>query len=722
MRSPWTRAAAVALATAAVSALPLVNGCKTDVERADQQASAEMDTAATALVADHPESAIDTMDKTVAAKGVSPESQIQSHVLAAQADMDAANLLLSGPGTSNGSAIAFKAVVEGKPASTSGTQTLSADERANLLGVEQRQLRIAELLSNMSQIGRQLMLNNMSVAGFKALEPVKAREALQQATNDAQKGDNGVWKAGTAPLASLDGLKAHEQDLQKQIADLTTQRTDLNNKRGQALENAGKFSQEADSKTGAESVKSFTDASNQRKEAADGAVKIGQLDLQLASLQQDLALAQVQEKAIGDIVAAYGQQTQQIENSWKDIQSRIDQATNLSKDLLEKAEPAAAPAAADAAGGAPAMAVAPVPRSLNGLATELDAQIKQVQTLRAKAVALLNSANKHYDQALGLASTLTKTLTAQSTGPDAIKLPERRAWQDLIAINSPASFKLRQAGVQNCLARVYADEYAELAQRNRVAAMLAAAIKQSGATAPPALATALPAEGALPPDVDSQVKGFEGDLKSDQPPYEKDASALNELAASQTSPTAQQAIAATQADIAFRWAGSLLDDVVKNAGQSDIAALLINIAHAALMPNDFAQAQFALLQGKDQEAKAAMSAALEERHTLVEANAQYLLPSDLPEGLAFEVKPVMAAPAPASAPALTPGGGPATPPPAATEPAAPAPGTPPPATAPAETAPAVTTAPSAGTTPPPDTTTAPTSAPTTGPGTTPPAQ
>ena len=117
----------------------------------------------------------------------------------------------------------------------------------------------------------------------------------------------------------------------------------------------------------AQSVKAFTDASNQRKEAADNEVKISQLDLQIASLQQDLTLAQVQEKTLGEIIAAYGQQTQQIENSWKDIQSRIDQATNLSKDLLDKAEPTAAPA--DAAGGAaaPAMAVAPIRARSTGL-------------------------------------------------------------------------------------------------------------------------------------------------------------------------------------------------------------------------------------------------------------------------------------------------------------------------------------------------------------------
>lgn len=717
MRSPWTRAAAAALATAAFSALPLINGCKNDVQRADEQASAEMDTATVALAADHPEAAIGTLDKTVAAKGTSPQSQIESHVLAAEADMDAAQLLMSGPALYNSSAIAFRAVLDGKPAPASGSQTIPPEERASLHGIEQRQIRVAELLSNMNEIGQQLMLNNINVAGFKALDPAAAREALQKSTTDAQKGDNGVWKPGTAPLASLDGLKAREQDLQKQISDLTGQRTDLSNKRGQALEDAGKFSQQADSTTGAQSVGFFTQASNQRKEAADDEVKIGQLDSQIGSLQQDLALVQVQEKTLGDIIAAYGQQLQQIDNGWRDIQGRIDQATNLSKDLLEKAEPAPAPAPAETANGmaAPPVTIPPMPHSLNGLAAELDAQLKEIQTVRAQAIAHLQSAYKHCDQALGLATTLTQLLTAQSTGPDALKLPERRAWQDLIALNSPASFKLRQAGVQNCLARLYADQYAELAQLNRVTTLLSAAIKQSGATPPAALAALLPADAALPPDVDSRVKNYEGDLKSEQPPFAKDAAELNELSAAQTSPIAQQAVAATQADIAFHWAGSLLDDVVKNAGQSDIASLLMNIAHAALMPTDFAEAQFALLQGKEQEAKMAMSAALDERRTLTDANALYLLPADLPQGLAPEVKTGAVAPTPTSAPA-----------PAPAVPAAPTTEAPPAgasaATAPAEAAPGPTTVPSAGTTPPPDTTTSPASTAAPTPGTTPPAK
>ena len=662
MRSPWKRAAAVALATAAVSALPLLGGCKTSVEKADEKVAADLDTATVAMSDLRPATAQQAIRDNKDAKSASTDFQIELHVAAAQADLQAANLIISGPGTSNASALAFRAVVEGKAQSPNASQSLTPDERANLAGIEQRQLRIAQLVSVMNSIGGQLILNNITVSGAKSLDPVQAREALQKATSDAQKGESGVWKAGAAPISALDAVKAREQELQKQIADLTSQRDDLNAKRGHALEEAGKFSQQADATTGSQSVGFFTQASNQRKEAADDEVKVAQFDAQLNPLQQDLKLAQEQDKALGDIIASYGTQAQQVETSWQEVQRRIEQATSLSKDLLQKAEaaPAAAPASSDAAGGmtAPAAIIPPVPHSLTGLATELDAQVKEVQGLRRRAVELLNSAYTHYDQALGLAGTLTKTLAAQSTGLDAAKLPEKRAWQERLALNSPAGFKLHQAVVQNSFARLYSDQYAELAQRNRVSALLSDSIKQGGLTMPPALVAVFPAEAAPPPDVDTQVKNVEGDLKSEQPPFDKDAKALGELASGQTSPAAEQAIASVQADVAYLWARNLLTDVENNAGQSDIAPLLVNVARAGLMANDYAQAQFALLRGRDQEARGAMAAALEERKALVDANAQYVLPAGLPEGLAFEVKAVAVPNVPSSAPSTMPAGTP----------------------------------------------------------------
>jgi hypothetical protein len=729
MRSPWKRVpwtrAAVAVATAAVSALPLINGCKSDVERADEKVSADMDSAHLAMASSHPEAAREALSKTTDTKGASPEAQIASHLLAAQADLDAANLLISGPAPSSSSAISFRAIVEGKPASQTGTQTLTTDERTNLVGIEQRQIRIAQLLSSMASIGQQLALTNINVAGYKALDPAQARAALQKAASDAEKGDKGVWVAGTAPLASLEGLKAREQDLQKQIADLTAQRNDLNSKRGQALQDAGKFSQQSDSTSGAESVGFFTQAANQRKDAADDEIKIAQLDAQLAPLQQDLGLVQVQEKAIGDIVASYGAQTQQVEAAWKDVQSRIDQASALSKDLLDKAEPgggaATAPAATDLTGAtpvaAPVVSVLTTPHSLVGIAAELDAQEKEVQSLRARAVTLLNSAGKHYDQALGIANTLTKSLTALSTGSDAAKLPERRAWQDLIALNSPAVFKLRQAEVQGILARLYSDQFAELSQRNRVAAQVTGALKQAGIAPPQSGGTALIADAPVADDLVKKLQGYEGDLKQEQPPFDKDAPELSALAAGEISPTAQQAIAATQASVAFHWAASLLDDVIKNPGQGDSGQMLGNIGHAALMATDYAESQLAMLQGKDQESSAQIKEALSERQALVDANAQNLLPSALPAGLAFEVKPV----APTTAPGVPAPTGPGTPAPGTSTPMPTAPAAitaPATGTAPPDTTSPPATAPAAGTTPPPDATTAPATAP--APGTTPP--
>ncbi|HEY2587526.1 MAG TPA: hypothetical protein VGI81_17400 [Tepidisphaeraceae bacterium] len=732
MRAPWKRAAAIALATCGFSALPFINGCKTDVEAADAKVAVETDKAVDALQTDHPQAAREAIETAAASKSASPDVQIQTSLLAAQADLDAAGLLMSGPGPSDISAAAFKAVVDGKAQTGTDVPNLTPQDRAALRGIEQRQNRVEQLLSQIASVAGQMALNNINVAGFKALEPTKAREALRQAANDAQKGNNGAWVAGTAPIPSLEGLKAREQDLQKQIGDLTAQRDDLNAKRGQALQQAAKFGQQADSTTGSESVGFFTQGANQRKEAADDEVKIAQLEAQLAPLQQDLQLVQLQQKTIGDVLATYADQTQQIESGWKNVQQRIDQASALTKTLLEGngGSSAAATAPTDAAGGATAASTVATPRSLSALATELDNETKELQALRGKVVALLNSASKHFEDAATTAATLTKNLNTLVASPDAAKVPDRRAWQERISLNSPAVFKLGQAAVQNRFARLYTDAYAELARRNQVGTLVADALKGAGIAAPQSVAAALPAPGTAV-SVDAQLKQYQGDLKSDSPPFQKDASELNDLAnAQQTSPAALQAVVATQADVAYHWAASLINDASNTAGSGEFATQLANVCHAALMTTNYGQAQFYLLQGKQQEGAALMKAATDERDKLAEANAQGLLPAVLPVGLAFEAKPAPGATtAPAgpgtigtpaapgtSAPATQPTE--ATPAPAAPPARAPADGTAPtPGTTPATPG---TTPPTPGTTPPTPGTTPPAEGTTPAPGTTPP--
>jgi hypothetical protein len=348
------------------------------------------------------------------------------------------------------------------------------------------------------------------------------------------------------------------------------------------------------------------------------------------------------------------------------------------------------------------------------LGEKLDQQVKTVADQRAKAIELLNSAFAHYDAASGFAKTLTTKLTALAGNRDAAKLPERHAWQELIAINSPAVLDLRKAAVQSRLARIFADQFAELRQRNRLATMLTPVLKQSGLTVPQSLTTALPVGAPVAAELETQLKGIEGDLKADTHPFATDASGLTKLAEGQTSLPALQSISATQADLAYAWSAWLLGDAINQAGQGDLAAFLGNVAHAALMADYYGSAQFSLLQGKQQDADASLKSAVGERDAVDTASARYLLPTALPPGLAFPVAAVVAqpAPVPASAPAVTPAEGtapPATPP--ATTPATtpPADGSTPPATPPttapadATTPPATppATAPADGTTPPP---------------------
>ena len=643
MREPWKRAATLSLAACSLPIIPFIVGCDSNVEKVDKTASADMNQASDTLTSGKPDAA----DKAIAAmqkvqtKSASPTVQVEASMLLAQAQVAAADRIING----------------------------SADE----LGIVQHQSQIAHLLSLIGTLGAQMDINNAHIAGFKALDPNGARKAITDATTAAQKGENGAWVAGTAPIPSLDGLKQKEQDLTKQLADLKSQSDDLTAKRNDARQNAAKFDQQADSTTGKDSVGFYIQASNLRRESSDDDAKIQQLTAQMVPLQQDLATVQLQEKSIGDILAAYGNDTQQVENGWANLQKSIATATDLSKGLLDGAgaapdasaaapAPATAPSADASSSGATAPTTAPssievTPRNLAALSAELDKQFKETQALRDKAVELLNNAAKNFDTARSTAKTYVATLNQKISSPDNAKLPEKHAWMELAALDAAARFDLRLASVQNRLGLLYTNALADLAHRNQLATLLAPVLQKSGLTPPASVAAALPAPGAVPPDVDSQLKQIAGDLISDSPPFEKDADALAALATAQAaSPAALQAIAATQADLAYKWNGKLLGGITQGSASGDMGSYYQNLAHAALMAGDYGYAQLAALEGKQQVADGSLKDSLAERDALVDANARNLIPTMLPADLAFKVQAV----APTSAPSTPPAGTPPT--------------------------------------------------------------
>src|SRR4051794_14892096 len=99
MRAPWKRAAVIALATCSMPALTLLTGCKTDVQKANETVSEEVEKASFELATPSPKAAHDRLNTLIGkSKGAAPESQILAEIFAAQADLDAADLLLAGPG------------------------------------------------------------------------------------------------------------------------------------------------------------------------------------------------------------------------------------------------------------------------------------------------------------------------------------------------------------------------------------------------------------------------------------------------------------------------------------------------------------------------------------------------------------------------------------------------------------------------------------------------
>jgi len=629
MRAPWNRAAALALAALSLSFVPFLSGCKSDVESQDEAVSADVAKAADQLQSgdkDAGEKAKQTLQKSASNTGASKESQIEANSLVAQAEMDAADAIYR--------------------------------------DIEQQQVDITALVAQLDQLAAEVAVNNLNISGYKALEPKAAQKALADVMTAAQKGSaDGLWVKGKAPVPSLADVKQRQEKLDGQIKELTRQKDELSAKRAEALKSADTFDGQVHTTTGKDSVGFYLQASNQRKEAADDETKISQLDAQLAPFQEDLAVAQLQEKMIGAAVASFQQQSDQLQNNWQSVQKQIDATRSFSESRLNgEGEAAAAPTSEPASGEGASGAPAPpkVPRSMKEAANDLDNALKSIDANRAKALDNLTDALHHYKNAEDIAGRLQTELSTQLTAQGAAKLPERNAWQVLVALNRPENFKARQAAVLMRLARLYGDEYSELAQRNRVAQTLSQTLKEAGLELPPAVASLAIVPATQPVDLQSSLNRIENDIKSTGPNFADDQKALGDLATSNPAPGAQQLVAAAQADLAYAWADNLLGSVIESApSQGESGVLTANLARAAHISDLYGWAVFARMLGSQQEYDARLRRAIDERKALVDANARYLLPAILPPGLEFPVT---------TQPTTTPAGG------ATTEPA-PIPGT-----------------------------------------------
>jgi hypothetical protein len=630
MRAPWKRAAILALATCSISVLP---GCKTDVEKADEAVSSDIATATTQT----PDKAVQTL-LPAAGKG-SPLTRAQSSLVLAQSEAEAAGLKLQ-----------------------------------ELWKVDAK---ISGLLMEMERVGAQIASNNASISGFQALNPTAGQQAFDQVTAAVTTGDGGAWVKGSdgaAPVPAMADVKKRQENLGSQIAELTKQRTEITAKRATALQQAETFSRQADSTTGSASTAAYIQSSNLRKEAGDDEVKMRDLDAQILPLQQQLDVANEQQKSIDTTLASVKEQVDKLQSGWQGVQKQMDVMKEFSGSLVT----GGAGAGNAAAGGAttqPAMTQPEATSSLNQLAAELNDQIKAAEDLRHRAVELLNSALTHLKDGEQQALAGVKNIPRPS-GPDS-KVPDKAAWQQLIDLNDSNEFKVRRANVLGMLARLYAGQYIELAQRNAVARLLDSSLKQAGVESQ-AVAT-MGNGGAPSPQVREAVDKISPLINKPDFDFAQQATELEGLGGSQPTPSDQEAIAGLRADLYYAWADSVANDVIGgNAGTSDLSQIRVASAYLSRMTNQYAWSKLGDLQGKAQDAKERLAAALSARKAISDNPASKgLLPPMLPPELA-EVATTQPAGQPGSEAATTQ----PTTPEATTQPA---PGIPSPGTASADT-------------------------------------
>lgn len=618
MRALWKRAAAFSVTALSLSFLPILNGCKSDVEKQDEAVTADMEKATDQLRSgdkDAGENAKQTLQKSASNTGASKESQIQANSLIAQAEADAADAILR--------------------------------------DIAQQEVQVTALAAQLDQLAGEVEVNNLNITGYKSLEPKAAQKSIADVVAAAQKGgDNGLWAVGKAAVPSMADVKQRQEKLQQQIKELTQQKEELSAKRSEALKSADQFDGQVHSTTGKDSVGFYIQASNQRKEAADDETRINQLDAQLTPLQQDLAVAQLQEKTIDAVVASFQQQSEQLQTNWQTVQKQIDATRSFSQSRLN----GEAGSSATTATSSETLKIT-VPGSIKEAAADLDNVVKSIEADRAKALANLKDALTRYKNAEAIAQGVLSGLSSQLTSPSAAKLPERNAWQVLIALNQPADFKLREAGVLMRLARLYGDQYSELAQRNRVGEALSAALKGAGLQIPSEVASLANVPTTQPVDLQSSLNRIESDIKSTSPNFDDDEKNLEELSSSNPGPLAQQLVAAAQTQLAYAWADSLLSGVTDSPPPGESGQLTANLARAAHISDLYGWAVFARALGNQREYDARLRRAIDERKALVDANARYLLPTIMPPGLEFPAatQPTTAPAGAATEPSATPG-------------------------------------------------------------------
>lgn len=372
--------------------------------------------------------------------------------------------------------------------------------RTKLRDVDLKEVQVIRLLGEIRSIAATVAANNAAAANYRALSTQasgtsKAGWEKLAATVQGSGGESD-WVGGEgAKIPALSAAEAHAAQVKGEIDKLQAQLDQMMAERQAAAQKAAGLFRQTDQAKGTQAVTLFTQAWQSQKAATDLGAKASAVQAKLVVLNQQLMLAQQQQKIAQGAVEELKKQAAQAVASADSLNKVADAQVALSKSLVSAAEPAeaampaTAPTTAEGSGEVTAAAAPPAQgfglphRSLTAKAADLAALTQSIRTGRQEAITLINSAITHYGEAQNLAGGVIQSMQqagSSQNGPN----PALTGLQDAF---HKSTNTLQIANARLLLASIQQDAAHSLAARQELATYAGDALKAAGVAAPTGL-------------------------------------------------------------------------------------------------------------------------------------------------------------------------------------------------------------------------------------------
>jgi hypothetical protein len=369
-----------------------------------------------------------------------------------------------------------------------GMSEMSAADKA-IGKLETTEFQIRQVVDRLSSLSSQIKANNLAIAGLAKLQPTKSLDNLSKVSGAAKGDGSNPWIAGEpAPVPSLALVQKNIDDIQQRIKDQQSKRAEFEKQRTDLLQQAQKLNQQSEAASGKDALDLYNKGADLRKKAADLSGQIEDADSKVMLEQQDLQVAQAQQKELNSALTRLDEAVKQANAGWETIQKQAQAYTQISQAI---------------AGTGGAAAPTTEPSSTTEMPTTISAGIARLTDLVKEASDLRGEADRHLTNAINefaQAATGSRTISQQYSGyltahPQAAEQP---AWQLMTMIFNVAQPTLDKGEAELRRAQLQSGAAYTLAAQQ-------AMIKDLGA----ALGDAKITVAGMPENPD---KAYEGDL------------------------------------------------------------------------------------------------------------------------------------------------------------------------------------------------------------------